>query len=136
MVVRREALNWFKEAKVDLSRAEKAFREGDYALSTFMSQQACEKSFKAAYLGVARRDYPRTHDLVVLYNGLKKLIRLGREVEEMLPEVSQYYTAARYPNAGLELPSESISRLQAERALRVAREVVRVVEEALEREDP
>lgn len=128
-MVRREALNWLREAEADLRRAERAFEDGDYALTTFMSQQACEKALKASYLGLAKTIYPRTHDLVVLYRGLQNVLELPHEVVEMLPEVSQYYVVARYPNAGLEVPSESISRTQAVRALEVARSVVSVVEQ-------
>ncbi len=124
-------MNWLKEGLADLRRASRAFEDGDYALSVFMSQQACEKAFKAAYLALARSMYPRTHDLVVLYSGLKQLIELPMDVAELLPEVSQYYTTARYPNAGLELPSESISRTQAVRALEVARAVVSIVEQRI-----
>ena len=128
-MVRREALNWLKEAKADLRRAARALEDGDYALAAFMSQQACEKAFKASYLALARTMYPLTHDLVVLYNGLRRYLELPQEVAELLPEVSQYYTTARYPNAGLEVPSESISRAQAVRALGVARTVVSLVEQ-------
>lgn len=127
-MVRREALNWLRESLADLRRATRALEDGDYALSAFMSQQACEKALRAAYLGLAREMYPRTHDLVVLYRGLEHVVQLPSEVVELLPEVSQYYTTARYPNAGLEVPSESISRTQASRALEVARAVVSAIE--------
>ena len=127
-MVRREALNWLKEALADFKRASRSFEDEDYALSTFMAQQACEKAFKAAYLALARSTYPRTHDLVVLYNGLSRYLDLPEGVVECLPEVSQYYVIARYPNAGLELPSESISKGQATRAIRIAEVVVTTVE--------
>ncbi|MCE4613127.1 MAG: HEPN domain-containing protein [Desulfurococcales archaeon] len=129
--MRREALNWLAEAEVDLGRAERAFNNNDYALAAFMSQQACEKAFKAAYLALARSIYPRTHDLTNLYDGIRGFLSLGERIESMLAEVSQYYTIARYPNAGLERPSRSITRMQAERALEVAREVVRVAREKI-----
>lgn len=127
-MVRREALNWLKEALADFRRASRSFEDGDYALSTFMAQQACEKAFKAAYLALARSAYPKTNDLVLLYNGLSQYLNLPEKVVEYLPEVSQYYTIARYPNAGLELPSESISKGQASRAIRIAKAVVTTIE--------
>lgn len=136
-MIRRDALNWLKEAQADLKRALKALSDGDYALSAFMAQQACEKAFKAAYLGLAKQLYPRTHDLVVLFAGLKDYLKLPSSVVESLPEVSQYYVTARYPNAGLEVPSESISKMQAARACEVASKVVLTVEEEFKRaEDP
>ena len=136
-MIRREVLNWLKEAQADLRRALRAFEEGDYALSVFMFQQACEKAFKAAYLAFTKSMYPRTHDLVVLYRGLRNYIELPQEIVELLPEVSQYYITARYPNAGLEVPSESISRTQATRALEVTKTVVTIVEQRIrEIKDP
>lgn len=128
-MVRREVLSWLKEAQADLGRSVRALEDGDYALSAFMSHQACEKALKALYLAVAKRLYPKTHDLTVLYEGIKEHLRLPEEVVELLTEVSQYYVTARYPNAGLETPSESFSRTQAVRALEVAKRVVSAVEE-------
>lgn len=125
-MVRGEAVNWFREARADLERARRALRDRDWALSTFMSQQACEKAFKAVYIGVLRVRPRRGHDLVALYRGLSNVLSLDGWIVERLPEVSQYYTIARYPNAGLEVPSESISEEQARRALEVAEEVIRI----------
>ncbi|KUO94198.1 MAG: hypothetical protein AT717_04405 [Vulcanisaeta sp. CIS_19] len=53
--IRREALNWIKEANYDLVRARRSLSEGDYALSVFMSQQAIEKAFKALVIALKRR---------------------------------------------------------------------------------
>jgi len=36
-----------------------------------------------------------------------------------------------YPNAALEIPSKSISRLQAERALNIAKKLVKLIEERI-----
>ena len=127
-MVRREVLSWLREAQADLRRALRAFEDSDYALSAFMSQQACEKAFKAAHLAFLRKAYPKTHDLTMLYSEVKEHLRLPDDVVELLPEVSQYYVTARYPSAGLEVPSESVSRVQALRALEVAKKVVEAVE--------
>ncbi|WP_291999198.1 HEPN domain-containing protein [Caldivirga sp.] len=43
---------------------------------------------------------------------------------QRLPTLSQYYVTSRYPNAGLEVPSEGISRTQAEEALNVAEVII------------
>lgn len=48
------------------------------------------------------------------------------------PRASQHYVVTMYLNAGLEVPSESISEEQARRALEVAKEVIRVVREVIE----
>ncbi len=130
-MVRREALNWLEEALMDLKRADRALEWKDYALSTFMSQQACEKALKAAYLALAKKMYPKTHDLTMLYEGVRELLRFSSDLVEKLPEVSQYYVMARYPNAALEIPSKSISRSQAERALNTAKKLVKLIEERI-----
>ncbi|MGC8608137.1 MAG: HEPN domain-containing protein [Vulcanisaeta sp.] len=123
-IIREEALNWFKEANYDLARARRSLDEGDYALSVFMSQQAIEKALKAVIIAIKRMSLPKTHDLVRLYNEVSDVMPLPQEAVDRLPEVSQYYVSARYPNAGLEVPSERINRAQAIRALEVANMVI------------
>jgi len=127
--MREEALDWFEEGKVDLMRAERALKNGDYSLSCYMSQQAIEKVFKACFIGLLRRRPPRTHDLTMLYEELRDILNLPSEVIEILPEVSQYYVTARYPNAGVKRPSISFSKTQSIRALEVAQTVIEKVGE-------
>ena len=54
------------------------------------------------------------------------------ELEEQLYILNKYYTVSRYPDAANGLPSESVDRMEAERALKIAEEVLdyarRVVE--------
>ncbi len=50
-------MSWLRKAHADYSRAIRALDDGDYSPSTFMSQQVCEKAFKALYLAVAREVY-------------------------------------------------------------------------------
>ncbi|MCD6465769.1 HEPN domain-containing protein [Candidatus Bathyarchaeota archaeon] len=90
-------------------------------MTAFMSQQVCEKSFRTVHTGTLRARPPRSHDLVMLYRGLSGVLNFGREIVGRSSKVSQYCTVARYPNAGLEFPSESISEEQARRAFEVAR---------------
>jgi len=130
-MVREEALDWLEEAKVDVMRAERALEDKDYSLSCYMSQQAIEKALEACFIGLLRKRPPRVHDLVMLYEELRHVLPLPNETRESLPEVSQYYVTARYPNAGVRRPSRSFSKTQSMRALEVARVVVRKVEEAL-----
>jgi len=129
--IRREVLNWIKEANYDLVRARRSLSEGDYALSVFMSQQAIEKAFKALVIALKRRSPPRTHDLVTLFQEIHELITLPTEVIDRLPEISQYYVSARYPNAGLEVPSERINKAQAVRALEAAEVVIAIANKTL-----
>ena len=127
---REEALDWLEEAKVDLQRAIRSYSEGDYSLSCYMSQQAIEKAFRALIIGFEHKSPPHIHDLTILYNQVRDIMQLPENIVERLPEVSQYYVTARYPNAGIRRPSKSFSRLQAKNALEVAKHVIRKVEEA------
>ncbi len=128
-ILREEALDWFEEAKADFQRATRSLNDKDYSLSCYMSQQAIEKTFKALIIGIKRRSPPRVHDLVMLYEYIRDVLQLPNDVVERLPEISQYYFTARYPNAGLRRPSVSFSKIQAENALEVARYVIKRAEE-------
>ncbi len=129
MPVREEIANWLAEAKADLRHAEASIKLGDYNWACFAAQQAAEKALKALILHVLG-EYPRGYDLVKLYWRVKSHtpIRLS---EASLARLSAYYTQARYPNAGLERPSEEITREQAEEAVKIARGVVDEVSKAI-----
>ncbi|RLF14609.1 MAG: DNA-binding protein, partial [Thermoprotei archaeon] len=75
---------------------------------------------------------PRTHDLTQLHHQLPDHAKLPAATADMLAEVSQYYVTARYPNAGLQRPSESITRTQATRALQIAEATIKHAENLLE----
>ncbi len=126
--IREEAYDWFEEAKADFRRAERALNDEDYSLSCYMSQQAIEKTFKALMIGLKHIRPPHVHDLVMLYQYVKNILKLPGEIVSKLPEVSQYYVTTRYPNAGLRRPSISFSKLQAENALEVAQIVIKEAE--------
>jgi len=128
--VRDEVFDWVFEAERDVERARKLFELGDYSMVCFLSQQAIERALRAVVMALLRESPPRVHDLTVLYSMVRGILDLG-ERAELLPEISQYYVTARYPNAGLRRPSTSFSRLQAERALGVAVYVVERVKEAV-----
>jgi len=120
--VRDEVLDWLAEARADLRHAEASTRIGDYNWACFAAQQAAEKALKALILHVLG-EYPRGHDLVRLYRRVREVVGLGLS-ESSLARLSAYYTQARYPNAGIERPSEEITREQADEAVAVARGVV------------
>lgn len=127
MPVRDEVLNWLAEARADLRHAEASIGIGDHNWACFAAQQAGEKALKALVLH-ALGEYPRGHDLVKLYRKVKDSIVLS---EGALAKLSTYYTIARYPNAGMERPSEEISKEQAEEAISIARGVLDEVFKAI-----
>jgi len=120
--VRDEVVDWLAEARADLRHAEASTRIGDYSWACFAAQQAAEKALKALVLHVLG-EYPRGHDLVKLYRRVREFVKLELS-EGSLARLSAYYTQARYPNAGIERPSEEITREQADEAVAVARGVV------------
>ncbi len=121
-MVRSEARDWFDGALVDLDEARDALRRGRYNWALFAAHQAVEKALKAAYMVLKRARPPKTHDLVRLVEGLG--LRLPRDLYVGVAELTPYYMLARYPNAGLERPWESIPRETAERLVGVAERVV------------
>jgi HEPN domain-containing protein len=125
--MREEAKNWYDAALVDLEEARDSLARGRPNWALFAAHQAVEKALKAAYLVLKRRSPPKTHDLTRLVRELG--LKLPPELAAGVAELTPYYTIARYPNAGLERPWESIERSTAERLLRVAEEVVRIAGE-------
>jgi len=124
-MVREEARNWFDGALVDLEEAKSALSNRRYNWALFAAHQAVEKVLKAAFIVLRRKRPPKSHDLTRLLSELD--IKISEDLRIGITELTPYYTIARYPNAGLERPWESISRTTAERLLRVAEEVVKYV---------
>jgi len=122
---RREALNWYEGALVDLDEAEAALSGGRPNWALFASQQAVEKAMKAAYIVLKRERPPRTHDLMELHSGLGT--RLSEDLTETLSELTPYYSVARYPNAGLEKPWLGISKSLARRLVEASKRIVEEV---------
>ena len=132
-MARREALLWLEAAREDLEDADDAMARGRWFRAAFYAQQAAEKALKALYYIVLRREPPKTHSISELYRPLREAgFRLPGEADASIYVLNKYYTVTRYPDAANGLPSESVDRAEAERALRIARlvyeEARRVVE--------
>ncbi len=126
MPVRDEVLGWLGESRADLKHCKSSIEIGDYNWACFAAQQAIEKALKALILHVLG-EYPRGHDLVKLYNMVRNRVSLELNIAD-LARVSSYYTQARYPNAGIERPSQEITREQALEAARIAEVVIDEIE--------
>lgn len=122
MPVREEVRNWIDEALSDLKGVEACLRYGVYNWACFIAQQAVEKALKALVLHVLG-EYFRTHDLVRLYRYVRGSIDLSID-ERGLARLSMYYIQARYPNAGIERPSQEITKEEAEEMFNIARDVI------------
>ncbi|MEM0361597.1 MAG: HEPN domain-containing protein [Sulfolobales archaeon] len=129
MPIRDEVLNWLAEARADLRHAEASVNIGDYNWACFAAHQAVEKALKALILHVLG-EYPRGHDLLRLYRRVRDSIVISLS-EVALAKLSTYYTLARYPNAGMERPSEEILKEHAEEAISTARGVLDEVSKTL-----
>jgi len=123
--VREEARDWYDGALVDLREAESALEGDRNNWALFAAQQAVEKAIKAWMIGRKHERPPRTNDLTQLAKTAG--IALDHELLSSVGELSPYYSVARYPNAGLKRPWESITRTTAERLVEAARRVVEKV---------
>jgi len=124
--LRREALLWLASAEEDLEDAKIAFELGRWFRVAFFSQQAVEKALEAPFFVVLRKEPPKTHIITELYKQLKEAgFRL--DIEDELYFLNKYYIVTRYPDAANGLPSESVDRWEAERALKIAERVIEVV---------
>lgn len=93
--VREEVVWWLKVAERNLGRAETSFERGDFEAAAFWSQQVVEFSLKA--LIIFKGDLPpRTHNLVELYRLVSDLLSCIEE--ELLSELTPYYSISRYPD--------------------------------------
>ncbi len=134
VLVREEVELWIEAAKEDLYDAELAISNKRWFRAAFYSQQAVEKAFKALYMLLVREPPPYTHRVTVLYSSLReKGFKLPSDLEEKIAVLNKYYTITRYPDAANGLPSESVDREEAIRALEIARRVVGVVEDEVRR---
>jgi len=124
--MRREVRLWLRSAEEDYSDAELLYGSGRYFRTAFFAQQAVEKALKALFLALAREDPPKMHTVTELYRLLREKtgFRLPEEIEEQLFFLNKFYTVTRYPDAAGGLPSESVDRLEAERALKIAKGVI------------
>ena len=125
MSIRRATLLWLKAAEEDLVDARDMLARGRWFRAAFFAQQAVEKVFKALFFVVRREEPPRIHTVTELYIMLREAgFSLPKSVEEQLYILNKYYTVTRYPDAAGGLPSESVDKVEAERAVKLAEEVI------------
>jgi len=129
MPIRDEVLNWLEEAKSDLKHSKISIEGGSYNWACFAAHQACEKALKSLILHVLG-EYPRGHDLVKLYKMIVDEVNIDLN-KTMLSRISSYYTQARYPNAGLERPSEEFTLEQAREAYNFTEALIHEVEKII-----
>jgi HEPN domain-containing protein len=119
-----EAARWKRYAREELALAKALVSDADAParLACWHSQQAAEKSLKAALIACGM-EFPRTHNLVALRALLCDGVGAELDVAE-LAELTQWGTESRYPGEWAE-PSADDARA----ALASASGVVAAVEE-------
>ncbi|HID43230.1 MAG TPA: HEPN domain-containing protein [Archaeoglobaceae archaeon] len=134
--MRREVKLWLLSADDDIYDAEVFFKNSRYFRTAFFSQQTVEKALKSLFFVVKKEDPPKYHSVTELYRELKKSgFSLPAELEEQLFILNKYYTVSRYPDAANGLPSDSVDRIEAERALQLAKGVLEYAKEIARRSD-
>jgi HEPN domain-containing protein len=118
---------WIEKAEHDLRTAEHTLTlETDCPFDTicFYVQQAAEKYLKALLI-FHSVEFPKTHDLLELFNLIPKSVKLNVQLNG-LAAINRYAVESRYPGDW-----ESFSRTEAEDALAVANMVRGAVKSAL-----
>lgn len=89
------AAAWLDKAEEDLEAAGGLVDLGLWAAATFHAQQAAEKGLKAVQIH-RHGSFDKVHDLWQLATRLKA----DAAIAEHCSELSGWYTASRYPDAG------------------------------------
>lgn len=127
-----EAGRWLAQGRADLADAEYNREGGRHNVACFLAHQAAEKALKA-FLFLDPEDEPWGHSIRNLcVQAAARDAEFGA-LERRVAPLDQYYIPTRYPN-GLPggIPSEAFIREDADRAIRLAAEVVEVAAKKLD----
>ncbi len=129
---RAEGARWLRQAKQDLVDAD-FLRDGSrFNLACFMGQQAAEKAVKA-YLYHRGAEDVWGHSLIDLCEDAKLFDLFFDVIKSEARQLDKYFEITRYPNylpGGI--PSEAFDRIDADRSIELAQQVVTFVEERME----
>jgi len=120
---------WLEHAEEDLRLAKHAFKLSSsrpYKLIAFHAQQCAEKYLKA-YLALKKVDFPYTHNISLLLEMSSKHAAWVKDLREA-EILTDYAVTARYPG------TESVTKKEAELAVKIADKVRSVVRKALKQE--
>lgn len=133
--LREEGVVWLEEAVRECAAAKLLLQHTIYNLAAFHSHQAAGKALKSLFYLFLRREPPMRHNLLELYRELRGAgVELSPELVDGLAVLTKYYGTSRYPDAAGGPPSELFTRREAEYAVGVAAEVVRLAALAYGRE--
>ena len=133
--VREEGVVWLEEAVRECAAAKLLLQHSVYNLAAFHSHQAAGKALKSLFYLLLRREPPKRHNLLELYRELRGAgAELSPELVDGLAVLTKYYATSRYPDAAGGPPSELFTKREAEYAVGVAVEIVRLAALAYGRE--
>ncbi|MFQ5887981.1 MAG: HEPN domain-containing protein [Candidatus Hydrothermarchaeales archaeon] len=100
--MRKEAENWFKQAKADLKTARDCLRTENHYACAFFSQQSLEKALKAWFLIEKKEAPPKTHNLL----DISLELNIPEEFLTIARELTPEFIITRYPDAAGGAPFE------------------------------
>ena len=119
LVLRKAAeANW-TQARADYATAVTLYDAGVYYASVFFSQQAAEKSLRAANIRRFQK-MPRGHNLIQMANSLEAPLEVMNAAAELNPE----FLASRNPESADGVPAQMYDSKSARLHLRAAQQVV------------
>ena len=116
---RKEAMDFWAQARADLATAVTLMDAGIYYASVFFSQQAAEKALKAAIVDGQRRS-PRGHNLIQMANSLNAPVEIMNSAAELNPE----FMATRNPESVDGVPAQLYDKTSARIHLRCAQDIL------------
>ena len=105
------------------------YRPKPLEIVCFHCQQAVEKSLKAIIVLYGQKNgLPKTHDIFVLLNRVKSIVKVDEKFFEYADFMAPYGVALRYPNELF------INEHHAERAIGIAKEVTEWADEIIKKQ--
>ena len=127
-----ESARWLRQANQDLDDAGFTREGGRFNLACFLGQQAAEKAIKG-YLYRRGAENVWGHSLIDLCEDAKLFDLFFDVIKSEARQLDKYFEITRYPNylpGGI--PSEAFDRIDADRSIELAQQVVTFVEERME----
>src|SRR3989338_4909194 len=125
----KEADRWFRQAENDLKAAQGSQQGGFHAQTCFWAQQSAAKALRA-FLFINKEDAKETRSVSEL---LERCLTYDEEFKSVIEHSSRldiYYKTTRYPDSlpgGI--PAELISNRDSNEAIKIAADILALVEE-------
>jgi HEPN domain-containing protein len=116
---RKDAMNFWAQARADLATAITLLDAGVYYASVFFSQQASEKALKASIMDQQRRA-AKGHNLIQMANSLNAPVEIMNAAAELNPE----FMASRNPESVDGVPAQLYDKTSARIHLRCAQDIL------------